>query len=416
MNNDVVIQLKNLGKSYRIGEKERYLALRDVLVRLLKNPFRIFNRKKGEEFWALKNINIEVSRGEVVGIIGKNGAGKSTLLKIISRITEPTTGELVFSGKVSSLLEVGTGFHPELTGRENVYLNGSILGMSRKEIDSKFEQIVEFSGIGEFLDTPVKRYSSGMQVRLAFSIAAHLEPDILIVDEVLAVGDAEFQKRCLGKMDEVTKKAGRTILFVSHNMDAVKRICNRCILLEKGQVVDDGNPEDVIDNYFKRAIVTEPEIRFAEDLSKKVQITRLFVMEQNKKLKNRIGLGGEIYLGVDFSVRKDISNALVSIEVYSEDGVCVFSTTDLDFNGKVENVKEMGEYTAIIPIDSEKFLKPGFYSFKANSTIPKLEYLDQTLESLDFEIVANEKNPSYALAHGRRGVIEPVFKWEIEKK
>ncbi|MEO0333895.1 MAG: ABC transporter ATP-binding protein, partial [Bacteroidota bacterium] len=203
-----------------------------------------------EEFWALKDISFEVKRGEAIGIIGKNGAGKSTLLKVLSRITEPTTGRIAIDGRVSSLLEVGTGFHPELTGRENVFLNGTILGMSRTEVKAKFDEIVDFSGVEKFLDTPVKRYSSGMKVRLAFAVAAHLEPEILIIDEVLAVGDAEFQKKCLGKMEDVTGE-GRTVLFVSHNMAAVKALCSRAILIKQGQVVTAGEIESVVASYLK---------------------------------------------------------------------------------------------------------------------------------------------------------------------
>jgi len=246
------IEVKNLGKKYTIGKKEKYLTIRDTLVKAIKIPRKLiqgqkFNKK--EEFWALKNVNFKVKKGEVVGIIGRNGAGKSTLLKILSRITEPTEGEVKMKGRVSSMLEVGTGFHPELTGRENIYLNGAVLGMPRKEIDDKFEEILKFSGVVKFLDMPIKKYSSGMQVRLAFSIAAHLEPDVLLIDEVLAVGDTEFQKKCLGKMEEVAKGRGRTILFVSHDMSAIQRICKTALLLENGIVRKAGTTKEVINHY-----------------------------------------------------------------------------------------------------------------------------------------------------------------------
>jgi lipopolysaccharide transport system ATP-binding protein len=231
---DAIIKVEGLGKKYIISHEggQRYTALRDVIAKKAKGLV-----KKGielpakEEFWALKDVSFEIKQGEAVGIIGRNGAGKSTLLKILSRITEPTHGRIEINGRVASLLEVGTGFHPELTGRENIFLNGAILGMSRAEIRKKFDEIVDFSGIEKFLDTPVKRYSSGMYVRLAFAVAAHLEPEILVVDEVLAVGDAEFQKKCLGKMQDVSNKEGRTVLFVSHNMGAVNTLCNRALLL-----------------------------------------------------------------------------------------------------------------------------------------------------------------------------------------
>jgi len=253
-----IITVKNLSKRYNIThQRGGYVALRDVLTNIAKKPFSFLKHKAKaaigmetkEEFWALKDVNFTVERGEAIGIIGANGAGKSTLLKILSKITPPTTGTIEYKGRMSSLLEVGTGFHPELTGRENIFLNGAILGMTKKEIAEKFDDIVEFSGIGKFLDTPVKRYSSGMYVRLAFAVAAHMEPDILVVDEVLAVGDAEFQKKCLGKMDEVTKTAGRTILFVSHNMSAIQNLCKRCILLEGGKIKMIGETKEVVAEY-----------------------------------------------------------------------------------------------------------------------------------------------------------------------
>jgi len=251
---DTIITVSGLGKKYRIqhqGEKQRYTALRDVIAEKAENLFR---RRKAEttkcntveDFWALKDVSFEVKRGDVVGIIGRNGAGKSTLLKVLSRITEPTTGRVHLKGRVASLLEVGTGFHPELTGRENIFLNGAILGMSRAEIRQKFDEIVVFAEVEKFLDTPVKRYSSGMYVRLAFAVAAHLEPEILIVDEVLAVGDAQFQKKCLGKMQDVASN-GRTVLFVSHNMNAIDSFCRRVVHLDKGRVcnVSDDVPQAV---------------------------------------------------------------------------------------------------------------------------------------------------------------------------
>ncbi|MES2216193.1 MAG: ABC transporter ATP-binding protein [Patescibacteria group bacterium] len=261
-----IIEVKNIGKRYKITHQAgKYLALRDVIANILKKPFSFIadkamsatGFKKKEEFWALRGVNFNIKKGEVVGIIGHNGAGKSTLLKILSQITPPTEGEIILRGTVGSLLEVGTGFHPELSGRENIFLNGAILGMHRREIASKFDQIVEFAGIEKFLDTPVKFYSSGMYVRLAFSVAAHMEPDILLVDEVLAVGDAEFQKKCLGKMDEITKKDGRTILFVSHNLAAIKQLCSRSILLKNGNIEAIGPTPEIIERYSSLTPQTE---------------------------------------------------------------------------------------------------------------------------------------------------------------
>jgi len=250
MKKNTVVKVNNLSKKYQIGKKENYLALRDKLVDMVKKPQNIFKKKEDKNYiWALKNISFSVKKGEVVGIIGRNGAGKTTLLKVLSKITRPTKGEAKLRGRTSSLLEVGTGFNPELTGRENIYLNGAILGMRKGEIENKFNDIVKFSGVEQFLDTPVKHYSSGMRVRLAFSVAAHLEPEILLIDEVLAVGDVEFQKKCLGKMKDVAT-SGRTILFVSHNMGAIKNLCQRVLLFKKGRVIEDGRPDKVIKKYY----------------------------------------------------------------------------------------------------------------------------------------------------------------------
>lgn len=258
-----IISVDTISKRYLVGhrsaDRERYTALRDVIGREARNFARkAFDFARGrqiiqaddvEQFWALRDVSFEIMRGDVIGVIGRNGAGKSTLLKILSRITEPTTGRVVLRGRVASLLEVGTGFHPELTGRENIFLNGAILGMAQNEIRSKFDAIVDFAGIERFLDTPVKHYSSGMYVRLAFAVAAHLEPEILVVDEVLAVGDAEFQRKCLGKMQEVAAMHGRTVLFVSHNMEAIRALCTRGILLNHGKVAFAGSAEACIDEY-----------------------------------------------------------------------------------------------------------------------------------------------------------------------
>lgn len=244
----IVIRTEGLGKQYWVGEQERYLALRDVLMRAVRSPLKVVRPAKSELMWAIRDVSFQVGHGEVIGIIGRNGSGKTTLLKILSRITRPTTGIAEVYGSVRTLLEVGTGFHPELTGRENMFLSGAILGMSRREIGAKFDAIVAFSGVERFIDTPLKHYSTGMQMRLAFAVAAHLEPDILLVDEVLAVGDLEFQKKCLGKMEEVSG-SGRTILFVSHQLNQIRRLCKRVIWLERGEIYRSGPTAAILGEY-----------------------------------------------------------------------------------------------------------------------------------------------------------------------
>jgi lipopolysaccharide transport system ATP-binding protein len=272
----IVIRAEGLGKQYRVGERERYLALRDVLMRAVRSPLKLFRPSRSELMWALRDVSLQVEHGEVIGIIGRNGSGKTTLLKILSRITRPTMGTAEVYGSVRTLLEVGTGFHPELTGRENMYLSGAILGMSRREIDRKFDTIVAFSGVERFIDTPLKHYSTGMQMRLAFAVAAHLEPDILLVDEVLAVGDLEFQKKCLGKMEEVSG-SGRTILFVSHQLNQIRRLCKRVLWLEGGEIYKSGPTGAILGEY--EAALTSGQ-RIENQRSTRIQTKARFVRWQ----------------------------------------------------------------------------------------------------------------------------------------
>ena len=315
-----IIKVENVSKRFVLNHEgqERYTALRDVLTRkaasLLKG--KTGTKASKEEFWALNGVNFEIERGDRVGIIGRNGAGKSTLLKILSRITEPSSGRITIGGRVASLLEVGTGFHPELTGRENIFLNGAILGMSRAEIRRKFDEIVDFAEVEKFLDTPVKRYSSGMYVRLAFAVAAHLEPEILVVDEVLAVGDAQFQKKCLGKMEDVSKGQGRTVIFVSHNMDAVRQLCNKGILLKNGQVALDAGIDRIVEEYLKSDTATD--IRFPYQGSKP-SITRISVDENDLK-------SGNFRLRVEFSAPFNISPPSIGVVISTKYGSPVFGT------------------------------------------------------------------------------------------
>ena len=334
---DIAIRASGVGKLYRIGTRESYKTFRDALTNAALTPVRRLLRKGerhqelGRRFWALKDVSFEVRRGEVVGIIGRNGAGKSTLLKILTRITDPSEGEIEVHGRMGSLLEVGTGFHPELSGRENVFLNGAILGMRRKEIERKFDEIVDFSEIGKFLDTPVKHYSSGMYMRLAFSVAAHLDPEILIIDEVLAVGDAEFQKKCLGKIGDVAK-GGRTVLFVSHNMAAVQGLCTSGVFLSQGRVVTQGTAADVVQHYLKT--IAPPALessslgeRTDRSGNGRIRLTRFWVEDEACKPIERCMSGDTVHLafaydapGTDTLRRVDIG---VSVHTQNNDTLFV---------------------------------------------------------------------------------------------
>jgi lipopolysaccharide transport system ATP-binding protein len=346
---DIVIRADNLGKRYRLGERERYLALRDLLARAASSPARLFaryrassnsnhrnsdssngNRRNGNDshIWALKEASLEIRQGEVVGLIGRNGAGKSTLLKILSRITKPSTGWARIYGRVGSLLEVGTGFHPELTGSENIFLSGAILGMSKGEITRKFDEIVAFAEIEKFIHTPVKHYSSGMYVKLAFSVAAHLEPEILLVDEVLAVGDASFQKKCLGKMGQVSRD-GRTILFVSHNMAAIKALCGRAILLRDGTIAGSGTPSEVVEDYLSLAApgghTREWEDSASAPGNEHVRLAYVRVGSPDNKSIITIDSGVQITIGLE-NFRPNI-NLGCSVYVSNSEGVLLFHSS-----------------------------------------------------------------------------------------
>lgn len=342
---DLAIRVDNLSKLYRLGAALPQHGLREIIQNQATGLWqRLSGGKNGsksstsntEEFWALRDLSFDVSRGEVVGVIGRNGAGKSTLLKILSRITEPTQGRVEIHGRVGSLLEVGTGFHPELTGRENIFLNGAILGMSQAEIRRNLEAIVDFSGIEKFLETPVKRYSSGMYVRLAFAVAAHLQPEILIVDEVLAVGDAEFQSKCLGKMHDVAQQ-GRTVLFVSHNLAAIQALCSRAILLENGKLAQQGSPADVVGGYLKKNWqLAEQELAGRTDRTGngKIRFSSVeYLSESGDRLEGlQTGRTGAINLTLDNTTGEDQSGISVNVGISDEQGtrVCLLSTTMSD--------------------------------------------------------------------------------------
>ena len=363
---DIAISVENLSKSYLVGHNsakaERYTTLRDVIANNARNLARktrdmfqgkaIVQGDEVEEFWALKDLSFDIKQGDRVGIIGRNGAGKSTLLKILSRITEPTSGRIKINGRVASLLEVGTGFHPELTGRENIFLNGAILGMSRNEIQRKFDEIVAFAEVERFLDTPVKRYSSGMYVRLAFAVAAHLESEILIVDEVLAVGDADFQKKCLGKMEGISK-GGRTVILVSHNMSAVKNLSTSVILLKNGHVEGIGSPEEMANSY----------LRISRDATSEISLINL-----NKPHISKVGLYNSVQEEVLAANSNDEAFIFFRIKTYSEKrlvfGFTIYNSEDVGlFSGITSDATEFisdtcKEFTIKIPID---LLNPGQY-------------------------------------------------------
>jgi lipopolysaccharide transport system ATP-binding protein len=329
---DIALRAEDLGKRYHIGHVPEHRTLGENLVRVAGAPVRAL-RNLGcpssppvavdpHEFWALQDVSFEVARGEVLGIVGRNGAGKSTLLKIFSRITEPTTGSVEIRGRVSSLLEVGTGFHQELTGRENIYLNGAILGMRTSEIRAKFDRIVDFSGVEEFLDTPVKRYSSGMRVRLAFAVAAHLEPDILIIDEVLAVGDAEFRQKCLGTMNDVAG-SGRTLLFVSHDIPAVENLCSRALLLDHGQIRAHGDVRPVLESYlasFSRS-AEEADDSLANDPTSGLELLSTGLVDETGGSVGAICCGGDLRIRLNLRARHDLDDLIVAVGINSSMGV-----------------------------------------------------------------------------------------------
>jgi lipopolysaccharide transport system ATP-binding protein len=345
---DIAIKVEKLSKRYRIGLKEEMPeTLSGAITSWLKAPLASFRqlrrlshfsddgREPDDVIWALKDVSFEVKQGEVVGIIGRNGAGKTTLLKILSRITEPTSGRAVINGRVSSLLEVGTGFHPELTGRENVYLNGTVLGMSKQEVDRKFDEIVGFSGVEKFIDTPVKRYSSGMQVRLAFSVAAHLEPEILLIDEVLAVGDAAFQKKCLGKMGEVAR-AGRTVLFVSHNMLAIDNLCDWATLVEAGQLVATGATSEIIGQYLTMFDTTAGSCDLTESVIKRrgtgeARFQRVEILSTSGESTSSIPMGKGMTIRMEILAQSQLKAVEIVVSFFNAQGLhlCGFNSYDL---------------------------------------------------------------------------------------
>lgn len=417
------IKIENLSKKYviRHEQRENYVALREVitasakqLVQSLRHPLGGYDEGDPghEEFWALNDVSLDIRPGERVGIVGRNGAGKSTLLKVLSRITEPTKGRVQLGGRVASLLEVGTGFHPELTGRENIFLNGAILGMSKAEIRRKFDAIVEFAEVEKFLDTPVKRYSSGMYVRLAFSVAAHLDSDILVVDEVLAVGDAGFQRKCMGRMESVANE-GRTILFVSHNMGAISELCTRAVLLDRGRKVADGSVAEIISQY---ARMTSSGIQYVDETASSTRrestVVTVRVLSDANQESGIFDLREAVTVEIDYYVRERLHGLQLAMTI-ARNMVDVFHTYDTDTLGPVEWV-EPGNYRLRHRIPP-MFFKAGSYSVSITLGTPT-KLIQELTAVVQFDVEENSVNPlDKGYRKERPGHVISPGAWEIRK-
>ena len=396
---DIILKAENISKQYRLGQVGTGTLSHDLnrwwhQVRGKENPYLKIGdtndrRTKGESdyVWALQDINFEVERGEVLGIIGKNGAGKSTLLKILSRVTAPTTGNIKFGGRVASLLEVGTGFNGEMTGRENIYLNGAILGMTKKEIASKIDEIIDFSGCERYIDTPVKRYSSGMTVRLAFAVAAFLEPEILIIDEVLAVGDAEFQKKAIGKMQDISRQGGRTVLFVSHNMAAVKSLCTRGIVLENGKVVFEGGIDESVDYYAEIFSKTFYDAPVYKDYSNKIEVLSFQIKVNDRIVKSgtTILLGQKIKIILNVLIKDDFNDLSIAIDILDKNGSLLSHLTNEDDGFYLNKLKN--KECKFVEIETSKLLFiPSLYSMNIWFGIGQVEGLYEIKNFFNFVI------------------------------
>lgn len=421
--NDSAIRIENLGKLYRIGSaKEKNQTFREALTGMVTAPWRALRQKSPDRssaskdeypdyLWALKGVSCEIKRGEVVGIIGRNGAGKSTLLKILSRITDPTEGRVIMKGRVGSLLEVGTGFHSELTGEENIYLSGTILGLSSREISLKFDSIVDFSEISQFIKTPVKHYSSGMYMRLAFAVAAHLEPDILLIDEVLAVGDAAFQKKCLGKMSDIAG-LGRTVLFVSHNMGAVARICERAIHLDHGTVVSDGVCQDVVNRYQSELLSKQAEWKRSEpeNILGGFSFLSMSIQDHDGHRRSVFNANEPITVGMTYKIHHELSGCQIGVRIYNSEGIVVCTTSDTDTTGFSAVPQKAGTYDASFTIP-EPFLYPGTYSLRFIAHLPYRVTYEYHENALVFEVTPSG---SYMSIDGRIGIVSPLFHWKAQ--
>ncbi len=414
---DIAIRVNQMGKRYRIGQLhgQSYRTLRDSLAGM-------FSRKEqvnGGHIWALRGVSFEVKQGQVLGVVGRNGAGKSTLLKLLSRVTEPTEGEAEIRGRVGSLLEVGTGFHPELTGRENIYLNGAILGMKRAEIERKFDEIVAFAEIEKFIETPVKRYSSGMYLRLAFAVAAHLEPEILVVDEVLAVGDAEFQRKCLGKMSDVASE-GRTVLFVSHNMSAILRLTEETLVIEKGRLALRAPTAQAVDFYLSRGYSQEGQRCWDEDevpaSASPFRPLALRVVNGQGKVVNTVRSIDPLTLEVEYRLGAPIPGLRVGIYLLSTRGEYIFTSFDTDEPQMYERyaTRQPGSYISRCTVPAN-LLNEGRFVVGINASSYRIRRYFQDEQALTFSVDAAGA-PGMQWPEQRLGAVRPLLKWEIEAR
>lgn len=421
-----ILRVENLGKQYRIGAREpAYTTLRETIVGLANAPLRRLRAGNGSSannlIWVLQDVSFEIAPGEVIGVIGRNGAGKSTLLKILSRITQPTTGRIELFGRTASLLEVGTGFHPELTGRENIYLNGAILGMGRAEMNRKFEEIVAFAEVEQFIDTPVKHYSSGMYLRLAFAVAAHLEPEILLVDEVLAVGDASFQRKCLDKMQDVGQQ-GRTVIFVSHNMSAITKLCPRTLLLDQGRVIADGPSSEVVHTYLASGL-SMGAVREWPDLSKApgdeiVRLCAVRVRNRDGKISETTDIRQPVDIEIEYEILKPGKRLSPGIVCKNEEGVCLFSSADVSHSAIYgQDPALIGRFSSSCTIPGN-FLAEGsltitasIYSFLGGTVIHANEH-----DAVKFLVVDSIEGDSARGLYGGpvAGVVRPLLPWSTK--
>jgi homopolymeric O-antigen transport system ATP-binding protein len=396
----VVIHSEGLGKSYHRGALQQSTLLRDHLSRMLKSPLSVFRRPKDETFWALKDVSIQVREGEVLGLIGRNGAGKTTLLKILSRITRPTSGWAEIHGRVGSLLEVGTGFHPELTGRENTFLSGAILGMGKREITRKFDEIVAFAELEKFIDTPVKHYSSGMYVRLAFAVAAHLEPEILLVDEVLAVGDINFQKKCLGKMGDVAR-AGRTVVLVSHNLGAINQLCHRTIWIDEGTIVADGDSEAIVMQYMKRVSKSSGGQKWERTGSGVVRFTSVELLDTEGNPCTHFPMGHDVCIRAAGIADRPGTEFNFAVQFVTPAGTSAIWAYD---QSKTFRANSAGRFSVEMYI-SQLMLMPGSYILSTWVGRTGQEHFDWVENAVSLDIVQSDRIPVTVTIHNNLGLV-----------